>query len=118
MTKRVSTYLGSAVAVLALLAAGPAAAGPRHGAGLPPRLDAKVDKGIRDAVAESDADTPVRVIVRVDPGSRAAVKQALAGRGRKVGKEHALISALSLEVPANDIAGLADTYGVTSVSLD
>src|SRR4051812_15066262 len=95
--------------IATLMAIAPAAAGPR--------ASAPVDMSVREATKHG-AKT-VRVIVRVAPSNRLALKTAWSkGAGRKLRREHGLISALTLDIPANAVDALAQAPGVLSVSID
>ena len=58
----------------------------------------------------------IRLIVRTRPGDRAVLKEAFRRHGKKFNREHHLISALALEVPARDVDAMAQTPGVLSIS--
>src|SRR4051794_28594577 len=92
-----------------LVAIAPAAAGPR--------AKAPVDRSVREAMKHGNKT--VRVIVRVAPSSRLALKTAWSkGAGRTLRREHGLISALTLDIPAKLVDTLAEAPGVLSVSID
>ena len=84
----------------------------------PAAADSHKDKLDRALTEAADRDGRVRVIVQVDPGSRGAVKRALTAQGYVVANEHAVISALSLEVPTKALDGIAHMPGVPSISFD
>jgi serine protease AprX len=92
-----------------LLAVAPASAKPR--------AKAPVDRSVREATKHGSKT--VRVIVRVAPDSRLALKRAWSkGTGRTLRREHGLISALTLDIPANAVDALSEAPGVLSVSID
>jgi serine protease AprX len=116
--KRVFRQLPFGLAVvLAILAApsapirasGGHAAQSRHADRLDARLRALVDDG---------APLPQRVIIRVRPGSRTALKNSVAGRGGQVLQEHESIDALTAVVSGDDLATLANSDSVLSISAD
>ena len=73
--------------------------------------------GISTTAQEDGADR-VNVIVRTRPGSRGAVRRKLSADGRNVKAEHRMIDAISMEVPVNALAGLANNPNVLSISID
>lgn len=77
------------------------------------RLDAKLR-----AVLDDSAPLPQRVIIRVRPGSRPALRDSVAGRGGQILREHESIDALTAVVNGEDLAALADDDGVLSISAD
>jgi hypothetical protein len=81
-----------------------------------PRPRAHIDKAVEAALTNGDA--PTRLIVRVDPTSRAALKNTWRQQRHAIHHEHALVSALTIEVPAAAIDGIARMPGVLSVSID
>src|SRR4051812_37300710 len=98
-----------AASLATLVAIVPADAGPRG--------KAPVDRSVREATKHGNKT--VRVIVRVDPSSRLALKNAWGtGNGRTMRREHKLISALTLDIPSNMVDKLAEAPGVLSVSID
>ncbi|MGH2400400.1 MAG: hypothetical protein ACRDF6_11185, partial [bacterium] len=58
---------------------------------------ARLDTAVESAIAHGEG--PARVIVRVSARDRAALKNTLATRGHSVKREHALMSALTVELP-------------------
>jgi len=112
-------YLRSSVfaGVLALLVSAPASAGAASPQG--PTAPSKLDRALRDVSdGKGRAPSRLRVIVRVAPANRQAVKRSLAAQGNTIRYEHTLISALTVEVPSSALAAIARMSGVTSVSLD
>jgi serine protease AprX len=77
------------------------------------RLDAKLRTVIDDA-----APKPQRVIIRVRPGSRPALRDALTNRGVQILQEHESIDAITSVVNGDELAGLADNDAVLSISAD
>jgi len=100
-----------AAAVCALLAALPldaAAAAHAHAHKVDRRLQQRLDTG----------SGTERVIVRVKPGQRAAVAQALKRRGHVVFGDHAGIDAVSSEVSIDTLRALTNNPAVESISTD
>ena len=100
-----------AAAVCALLAALPldaAAAAHAHAHKVDRRLQQRLDTG----------SGTERVIVRVKPGQRAAVAQALKRRGHVVYGDHAGIDAVSSEVSIDTLRALTNNPAVESISTD
>jgi serine protease AprX len=83
---------------------------PQHRAG---RLDAKLRAALDDGASEAQ-----RVIIRVRPGSRTAVRNSLAAHGDQILGEHDSIDGLSAVVHGHDLAELAASNDVLSVSAD
>src|SRR5436305_14979432 len=79
----------AAVAALVVTTAGPLRAGDNRTSHRLNRLDAR----LRAVVAE-DGSAPARVIIRVRPGTRAVVREALAAHGDQILWEHGLLDAL------------------------
>src|SRR5262245_136450 len=78
---------------------------------------AKLDKALRSAM-EADTDSRLRVIVRMSPGGRGAVRSELHQNGHRIVAEHPRTNAITLEVPVNALGGLARNPNVTSISID
>lgn len=77
---------------------------------------ATMDLMVRRAVA---ADEPrVRVIIQNDRQIRSALKGVFARAGGVVRREHALLSALTVTVPARALPGISRMPGVRSISID
>src|SRR6185436_17911790 len=66
------------------------------------RLDAKLRAVVADGAGESQ-----RVIIRVKPGSRNAVRNSLSAHGDEILGEHDSIDGLSAVVHGNDLRDLA-----------
>src|SRR5580693_2198544 len=77
------------------------------------RLDTQL-RGILD----QGAPAPQRVIIRVRPGSRPAVRDSLTAHGDQILGEHESIDALTAVVHGEDLATLGDSDAVLSVSSD
>jgi serine protease AprX len=114
--RRVLRYLafGFAVSVAALVGGKPV--GATAGRTLQ-RHTERLDATLRAVVADG-APEPQRVIIRVRPGSRAVIKQSLTGHGDQILGEHASIDALTAVIHGDDLATLADSDAVLSISAD
>src|SRR5712691_2441444 len=88
-------------ALLALLLLAPASAN----AAKPSKSNSKIDRALQHA--SKKASGPQRVIIRVKPGQRVAIGQALKNHGDKVYADHAGIEAFSAEIHPEDLAVLA-----------
>src|ERR1700736_2927863 len=77
------------------------------------RLDAKLR-----AVVGSSSSRSQRVIIRVRPGSRPALRDSLVGHGNQVLGEHESIDGLTAVVRDQDLATLAESDAVLSISSD
>lgn len=77
---------------------------------------AKLDTHVKQQAKRGSGT--VRVIVRTKPGQRAAVANRLRQGGHNVYGDHAGIEALSVEVSANGLKGLANDPSVDSISSD
>src|SRR3712207_499785 len=78
---------------------------------------AKLDRILRDAVA-SGSRKAQRVIVQTRPGTRDAVKRALAAHGDVVEAEHASLDAFTVTLHGEDLAALNAHPSVLAVSVD
>jgi serine protease AprX len=107
--------LGVAIlfAILATTGAPMRAAGGRGTQHHPERLDARLR-----AVLSDYAPAPQRVIIRVRPGSRPALRDTVTGRGGQIIQEHESIDALTAVVSGEEVAALADSDAVLSISAD
>ena len=104
-------------ALALLLVVGTASAPEAQTRRQPLRARAHVDKEVEKRIQRGDVLT--RVIVRVAPGDRAALKSAWRLKaGRVLRREHKRLSALTMEMPTAEIDALARTPGVLSVSVD
>ena len=99
---------GAAFALLAALPVDAAAAAHVHAH--------KVDRHLQQRLEGGSGSE--RVIVRVKPGQRAAVAQALRKRGHQVYGDHAGIDALSSEVSMDTLKALTNNPAVESISTD
>ena len=82
------------------------------------RPRARMDKEVQAAVNQG-GNAKVRVIVRTNRGSRAALRTAFGLRANfKIKREMGRLSALAMELPQNAIDGMLRTPGVLSVSID
>lgn len=97
----------TATAIVVLAA--PAAAQQRPGAHVDGQVAAAIKRG---------GSATVRVIVRVTPERRGALKQTAEKQGHVVKREHALISALTIELPERALKALTREEGVLSISFD
>lgn len=77
------------------------------------RLDARLR-----VIANAGIDAPQRVIIRVRPGARDAMKRTLASRGGSLVADHAAVEALTAFVRGKDLEALANGSTVLSVSAD
>jgi serine protease AprX len=101
------------VAVLAVADAPVGAAASRASQHHAERLDTRLRAVLGDSAPE-----PQRVIIRVRPGSRPALRASLAAHGDQIIGEHESIDALSAVVHGEDLATLADSDTVLSISSD
>src|SRR5438552_2930148 len=101
--------LWCAVASCALLLTLPISAAGRP---LSKKLDAHLQQTLKRGAG------PYRVIIRVRPGQRGAIKQALRKSGHAVYGDHAGIEGLSVEVSASTLRALANNPNVESISTD
>lgn len=76
----------------------------------------KGDRGLRQALDTHAA--PQSVIVSVNPGCRARVRQAIEPPGDAVRSEHDLIDALAAHIPSGDVDAPASSSCVKTVSID
>ena len=92
---------------------------PVGAAGRPaaPRRVERLDKHLR-AVLDDGASRPQRVIIRVRPGSRTAVRNSLTAHGDQILGEHESIDGLTAVVHGEDLAALNDNDEILSVSTD
>jgi serine protease AprX len=102
---------------LALTLAGSLAAGGANAADLTDAGLRRLDTRLAAAAASADP-LPQRVIIRVRPGARAAMRQTLQGHGDAVLAEHASLDALTAVVHGGDLARLAQQADVLSISTD
>src|SRR5580700_2683905 len=105
--------LAMLVAVLAVADAPVGAAASRAQQHHAERLDAKLRAVLDDSAPDSQ-----RVIIRVRPGSRPAVRDSLTAHGDQILGEHESIDALTAVVHGEDLATLGDSDAVLSVSSD
>src|SRR5438094_2744028 len=85
-------------------------------AGKPSKGTSKVDRALQHA--SKKASGPHRVIIRVKPGQRAAIIQALKSHGDKVYADHSGIGAFAAEIHPEDLAILAANGAIDSISVD
>jgi serine protease AprX len=100
------------VAVLAAADAPVGAAGSRV-----PERRVELDANLR-AVLDGSAPEPQRVIIRVRPGSRPALRSSLTAHGDQILGEHESIDALTAVIHGGDLATLADSDAILSISSD
>src|SRR3954462_1281728 len=113
MIRKAVFALALVVAMLAALQTPTRAAGAQRARTRHERLDAK----LREAADEA-APAPQRVIIRVRPGSRQALRDALSAHGDHVLGEFDSIESLAAVVHGEDLATLAEDDAVLSVSAD
>jgi serine protease AprX len=101
------------VAILAVADAPVGAAGSLAGQRRAERLDAQLRAVLNDSTPE-----PQRVIIRVRPGSQPAVRNSLTAHGDQIVSEHESIDALTAVIHGGDLATLADSDVVLSISSD
>src|SRR6266571_49662 len=77
----------------------------------------KLDSALR-TMAQRGGNQRQRVIVRMLPAYRSAVRQQLEASGRTVVAEHELISAITVSVPVSALLGLVNNPLVLGISLD
>jgi subtilisin family serine protease len=82
----------------------------------PPAPHGRLDTYLARTVASPHA--PQRVIIRVRPGARGDVKQALIDHGATILGEHEAAEAFTAVVPADQLSDLAARKDVLSVSID
>ena len=104
------------VAVVVALLAPVAAAALQGGAGQP--TGAKVDSAVRDWHDRGQGKDRQRVIIRVKRGQRSAVDRTLRAGGLAVKAHHALIDAITVEIPRSALRGLRHNPNVETISLD
>jgi serine protease AprX len=100
-------------AVLAVADTPAGAAGGRAPQGRAERLDEQLR-----AVLDDGAPAPQRVLIRVRPGSRTAVRQSLTAHGDQVLGELESIDGLTAVVHGEDLAELSNNNAILSVSAD
>jgi serine protease AprX len=101
------------VAILAAADAPVGAAGSRAPQHHAERLDTRLRAVLDDSAPESQ-----RVIIRVRPGSRPALRDSLTAHGDQILGEHESIDAISAVIHGEDLATLADSDAVLSISCD
>jgi serine protease AprX len=101
------------VAVLPVADVAVGAAGSRASQHHAERLDARLRAVLNDSTPDAQ-----RVIIRVRPGSRLALRNSLTAHGDQVLGEHESIDALTAVVHGADLAALADNDAILSVSCD
>ena len=77
----------------------------------------KIDKALTDDSGPG-SDGSRRVIIRTKPGAKLLVRRKLEARGNRVVADHKLVEAVTANVRAGDIAALAASPDVESISLD
>ncbi|MGH9142694.1 MAG: S8 family serine peptidase, partial [Thermoanaerobaculia bacterium] len=116
--KRSLGHLALALAIVTTVLAG-AYAPIRATAGHAPqhRGAARLDTRLR-AVVDDAGSEPQRVIIRVRPGGRPALRARLTAHGDQILGEHESIDALTAVIHGEDLAALADSDAILSVSSD
>src|SRR5881394_3981833 len=97
-----------AAAVFSCCLSANATADPRH---------PKVDRALRHLV-DAGGQRTQQVIITVNPGCRAAVRDAMVTHGDTVRSEHGIIDAVSGEIHSRDVDELAKSPCVKAVSSD
>ena len=118
MDKCLSRHVAATVARVALLVvllAPVAVAHSGEGGANPP---AKVDSAVRGWHDRGEGKDRQRVIIRVKRGQRSAVDRTLRAGGLDVKAHHALIDAITVEIPRSALRGLRHNPNVESISLD
>jgi serine protease AprX len=87
------------------------------GRGVPQHRTERLDSMLRAVLGDSAPETQ-RVIIRVRPGSRTAVRKSLTDHGDQILGEHESIDGLTAVVHGEDLAELADNDAILSVSAD
>ncbi len=113
-TLRRTLCLAAAVTAVMLAANEPVTT---HAASAGPRRLQRLDTTLRKVV-ERNGPEPQRVIIRVRRGSRAGLGQSLAAHGDTVIAEHRSIDAITAVIHGSDLAALADSDAVLSISAD
>jgi len=90
---------------------------PAVAAPLRPAQYAKLDQALRGLV-DSDPSTPVRVIVRTQPGQHTATADWLAAEGRDVHRVHGGFAGLTATLSVSDVAALAEDPAIVRLSID
>jgi serine protease AprX len=114
---RIHRQLVFALALILSLATGARVPIEAKGAQASRHRVSRLDTALRAALDDAAAG-PQRVIVRVRPERRAAVRDGLAAHGDQILSEHASLDALTAVVHRDDLAALADNDAVLSVSAD
>src|SRR5439155_2267842 len=83
----------------------------------PQRFASRLDATLREVLADP-APQPQRVIIRVRPGSRTAVRQSLTAHGDAILAEHESLDAITAVIHGQDLATLAASDAILSVSTD
>jgi len=115
--KRVSRHIAFGLALIGAVLA--VADAPLRAAGsrAPQRRAERLDTNLRAAL-DASATEPQRVIIRVRPGSRTAVRDSLTAHGDQILGELESIDGLTAVVHGQDLAELAGNDDVLSVSAD
>ena len=77
----------------------------------------KLDQALLQ-VFEADPTTPVRVILRAEPGADHAMADRLAAEGRQIHQRHPFIGGLTATLSASDVAALTTDPSIRRMSLD
>ncbi|PYR30282.1 MAG: hypothetical protein DMF92_09115 [Acidobacteria bacterium] len=104
------------VTIVAVLAIADARVGAAGSGALQHRAE-RLDAQLRAVLNDSTPD-PQRVIIRVRPGSRPALRTSLTAHGDQILGEHESIDALTAVIHGGDLATLADSDGILSISSD
>jgi serine protease AprX len=81
------------------------------------RRGARLDSVLR-AVLNDSTPPPQRVIIRVKAGARGALRSDVAAHGGRIVAEHDSLNALTAVVRGEDLARLADSDAILSISRD
>jgi serine protease AprX len=77
----------------------------------------KLDQALRQVVKEAPA-TPVRVIVRTQPGQHTVTASWLSGEGRQVHSVHAQMHGVVATLSASDVAVLSENPSIARMAID
>jgi serine protease AprX len=113
--RRALRHIPSGLALIAVLAVADAPVGAAKHA--PQRHAERLDANLVAVLADI-APEPQRVIIRVRPGSRPALRNSLTAHGDQILGEHESIDALTAVIHGGDLATLADSEAVLSISSD
>jgi serine protease AprX len=110
-------YLSIGLALIAALVVADTPTGAAVGSRAPQHRTERLDANLRAAL-DDGAAKPQRVIIRVKPGSRTALRNGLTAHGDTILGEHESIDALTAVVHGEDLGALADNESILSISSD